>query len=216
MDFFNAFNEMSRARAVENLESEPSLQHLAAHAATVLAPATGLESRGVLWGESKEGGTQGDPESGPYFCIAIQPDVVAVDQLLQQHGGCARFGWDDGYLMGPPEETFAALEKFSESVQQSTGLVLQRTKTEVFSMDTNLPIPEGLVRAGALVDAKLEPGMICYGVPIGTDVYVKHMLAKKVKELEDEATTISRVLEEERQALWTVLHALLAQKMTIG
>ena len=52
-------------------------------------------------------------------------------------------------------------------------------------------------------------------MPIGTDASIKHMLTKKVKkkELEDEAATISRVLEEERQALWTVLRASLAYKL---
>ena len=70
LDFRNAFNGVYRARVVNALEEEPTLRHMASHAATVLAPGSGLESRGVLWGESREGATQGDPESGFYFCVS--------------------------------------------------------------------------------------------------------------------------------------------------
>ena len=58
LDMKNAFNEVSRASIIERLEDEPSLQHLAWHAATLLAPASGLESGGQLWGEAQEGTTQ--------------------------------------------------------------------------------------------------------------------------------------------------------------
>ena len=133
LDFRNAFNEISRARVIEALEEVPSLQHLASHAATLLAAGSGLESRGVLWGESWEGTTQGDPESGPYFAVAIQKYVVMVNSMLAEAGGCAKFGWDDGYLLGPAEATITALEVFSNLVEEKCGLVLQRSKTEVFT-----------------------------------------------------------------------------------
>ena len=71
LDFRNAFSEVFRSRVIEAVEEEPSLRHMACHAATLLAPGSGLESRGTLWGESWEGTTQGDPESGPYFSVAI-------------------------------------------------------------------------------------------------------------------------------------------------
>ena len=50
LDFRNAFNEVFRSRVVDALEEEASLRHLACHAATLLAPGSGLESKGVLWG----------------------------------------------------------------------------------------------------------------------------------------------------------------------
>ena len=65
LDFKNAFNEVFRARVVEALEEEESLNHLASHAATLLAPSSGLESGGSVWGEAHEGTTQGDPEIAP-------------------------------------------------------------------------------------------------------------------------------------------------------
>ena len=109
-DLANAFNEMSRARMVEGLEEDDSLKHLACHAATLYAPASGLESRGTLWGESEEGGTQGDPESGPYFCVSMHKYVKKADQKLAVNNGMARFGWDDGYLVGEAADVFQALD----------------------------------------------------------------------------------------------------------
>ena len=178
LDFRNAFNEVFRSRVVAAFEEVASLRHLACHAATLLAPGSGLESRGVLWGESWEGATQGDPESGPYFAVAIQKYVVRVNAMLTAEGGCARFGWDDGYLLGPAELVLAALETFSREVEENCGLVLQRSKTEVFSWAGSFPAgtPTGLVRAGQEVAGQWEPGMICYGVPIGSDSYVHQKL----------------------------------------
>ena len=43
VDLRNAHNEVSRASIIEELEAEPTLRHLAWHAATVLAPNHGLE-----------------------------------------------------------------------------------------------------------------------------------------------------------------------------
>ncbi len=52
-----------------------------------------------------------------------------------------------------------------------------------------------------MVNGKWEPGMLCYGVPIGTDDYVKNMLRMKVDEIEKEVEIISEILTDERQAL---------------
>ena len=215
LDFRNAFNEVFRSRIVEAFEEEASLRHMASHAATLLAPGSGLESRGILWGESWEGATQGDPESGPYFAVAIQKHVVRVNAMLAAEGGCARFGWDDGYLLGPAELVPVALEMFSREVEEKCGLVLQRSKTEVFSWDGNLPAgtPDGLVRAGQEVAGQWEPGMICYGVPVGTDNYVEQKLEEKISEVGSEVETVCEVLEEEHQALWTVLRSSISQKL---
>ena len=214
LDFKNAFNEVFRARVVEALEEEDSLRHLASHAATLLAPPSGLESRGYLWGEAHEGTTQGDPESGPYFNVAIQKYVRVADEVLTRFGGFARFGWDDGYLCGPPDEVFDTLETFSSKVQEHCGLELQRSKTEVLCMDEQLPIntPNGLVRAGTTMEGLWEPGIICYGVPIGSEKYVLQKLSAKMDEIEQQAEQIHAVLQDEKQALWAVLRSSLSHK----
>ena len=68
---------------------------------------------------------------------------------------------------------------------ESCSLVLQRTKTEVFNQSNDAEEPRnGLAAAGEMINNSWEPGMLCYGVPVGTDMYVKHMLDLKVDELE--------------------------------
>ncbi len=81
--------------------------------------------------------------------------------------------------------------------------------------DASLPVgtPEGLVRAGTIVDGSWEPGIICYGVPIGTDPYVTHMLSCKLEEIEQQEEQIHKVLEDEKQALWSVLRSSLSHKL---
>ena len=60
---------------------------------------------------------------------------------------------------------------------------------------------------------QFQPGFICYGVPIGMDIYVKEMLFKKISEIEEEAEKICETLEENREALWCMLRSSTAQKL---
>ena len=55
--------------------------------------------------------------------------------------------------------------------------------------------------------------MLCYGVPVGTDAYVKNMLRLKVDEIEKEVEIISEILTDERQALWAVLRSSTTHKL---
>ncbi len=36
-------------------------------------------------------------------------------------GGCARFGMDDAYLVGPPEIVFEVLTEFARSLKKESG-----------------------------------------------------------------------------------------------
>merc|ERR1711954_15730 len=47
----------------------------------------------------------------------------------------------------------------------------------------------------------------------GSDSYVQTKLGEKVTELAKEIHTISQVLQEDRQALWTVLRSSICQKL---
>ena len=215
IDMKNAFNACSRSALVKQLEEEPTLQHLAWHAATTLAPHTGLEAGGKKWGESGEGFTQGDPESAVWFCIALHKFVRKLDAALARGGGLARFGMDDGFPVGPPQLVFPALEEFEREVREHCGLELQRHKCQVFSWQPVLPpnsIP-GMPLAGTDVNGTFEPGMLVYGVPVGTDAYVKSMMNIKVEEIAMGAVRACEVLGEERQALWTTLRLSTQQKL---
>ena len=135
--------------------------------------------------------------------------------MLAAEGGCARFGWDDGYFLGPAKLVLQALETFSKEVEENCGLILQRSKTEVFSWDNVDPasIPSGLVRAGEVIDGQWEPGFICYGVPVGSDRYVHCKLDEKISEVSAEVATVCEVLQDHHQALWTVLRSSISQKL---
>ena len=126
----------------------------------------------------------------------------------------ARFGCDDGYALGPPDIVFPALERFATSLRELCLLEWERSKTEVFLWDGPLPdsTSEGLQMAGATVNGVFERGFLCYGVPIGTDAYVKHVLYQKAKEITDGAERASEVLAGDRQALWAVLKWSISQQ----
>jgi hypothetical protein len=43
---------------------------------------------------------------------------------LAEYEGCARFGMDDGYLIGPKEVIFDVLVEFAEGIQRDHGCAL--------------------------------------------------------------------------------------------
>ena len=100
----------------DNSGTEPRVQHLPQLTGMLLALASGLESGGVLWGKAEEGTTQGDPLSGPYFCVVIHKLVRKADLILRNSVGMVRYGWDDGYLLGKKKKVFQALEEISRQV----------------------------------------------------------------------------------------------------
>ena len=60
---------------------------------------------------------------------------------------------------------------------------------------------EGILNAGKEINGRFESGYLCYGVPVGTDRYVRHMLDLKVEEVGVQAEQIIQVLGEDKQAL---------------
>ena len=215
LDIRNAHNEVSRASILEALDREPSLRHLVWHAATCLAPHTGLESGGKMWGQSGEGMTQGDPEAGGFFCVSWQPQVRELDATLKAAGGMAKFGNDDGYVIGPSTVLFPALAQFAQQIQEEHLLHLQVRKTEVFTWSGELPAeaPPGIARAGVMVGEDFLPGMIVYGIPVGSNAYVRHMLEKVVDGVAEEVTRVQEVLAGDSQAMWSVLLCSLSHKL---
>ena len=67
--------------------------------------------------------------------------------------------------------------------------------------------------AGKEINGTFEPGMMVYGVPVGTDEYVKNMMNVKMEEIASTAVKASTVLADERQALWTALRLSTQQKL---
>ena len=216
VDMRNAHNEVSRAAVLEALEREPSLRHLAWHQATCQASHTGLESGGKLWGWAGEGQSQGDPEASAWFCVAWHLEVRELNAILSAHGGMARFGNDDGYLIGPADVVFHALDQFAAKVREKCLLHLQVSKTEVFTWSGILPpqAPQDMKRAGVQIGNVWQPGFLCYGIPVGTRQYCQHLLMEKVQEVRAEVDRVKQVLgEEDSQAIWCILKCSLAQKL---
>ena len=96
----NAFNACSRAALITQLEEEPTLHHLTGHAANTLAPHIGLDAGGRKWGESGEGFTQGNPESGAWFCLAFHKCIRKLDAALAGVGAWPRLGVTMCSLLG--------------------------------------------------------------------------------------------------------------------
>ena len=136
----------------------------------LLALASGLESGEESYGEkAEEGTTQGDPLSGPYFCVVIHKLVRKAELILRNSVGMVRYGWDDGYLLGKKKKVFQALEEISRQVQMRSGLMLQAFKLVLYALLTGdmswICLP-GVIQAGDKQGGQFHPGFLCYGVPI--------------------------------------------------
>ena len=175
LDLKNAFNEMSRRAVLDILESQDSLKHLVTFAAAILSPVASLETGGRVWGETGEGMGQGDPPSGDFFAVGLHPDLLELDRACSEAGGQARAGHDDVFAQGPANVVIPAVIKFAQSIWERCHLQLQWTKSHVFSWSGILPegTPEGVEIAGKMIDGSFEAGFDCYGVPMGTDKYIK-------------------------------------------
>ena len=97
-DVKNAFNSASRACLLARLEGEPTFKHFASLFAVTTAASIDLVSGGKKWGEIYDGQSQGDPLTGPVFCVTWHEEVVEMDTTLadaeEGDEGSARSFWD--------------------------------------------------------------------------------------------------------------------------
>ena len=70
--------EILGSAMISSLEAEPTLQHLAWFAAVVLAPSTGLETGGQLWGIVGRGGDSGRSQGLSLFCNSYPEGCLPV------------------------------------------------------------------------------------------------------------------------------------------
>ncbi len=54
---------------------------------------------------------------------------------LVEHGGCARFGMDDGYMIGPREVVFEVLADFAKDIMEGCGCDLNVDKVQDVQQD---------------------------------------------------------------------------------
>ena len=161
-----------------------------------------LESARVQWGEYGQGLVQGDPESGPYYCVRWHENVRELDHILAPSGGLARFGNDDGYAIGPAEIVFSAVVRFIRNVFVHHGLKCQISKTKCFHVSGELlpQAPPDMPAAGVVVNNTWCPGFLFYGVAIGSTLFIKNFLENKISELKRELDKVQEVLKDDAQA----------------
>ena len=208
IDIRNAFNEVCRAETLKVIENEPTLQHLTSYTAVTLAPESGLECGGKLWGRTDEGGTQGDTKTGDDFAVTLQPSILKLDNECSQSGGLARAGADDAFAFAPKNRVVEAVKHFAGEVEDRCGLEVQWSKTELFSLSGELPdnAPEGMTVAGREIAGSFVGGFMCWGVPIGEDLFVRTVLEEKVSQILEEGRRSLQILgAEHRHAAWVAL-----------
>ena len=216
LDVKNAHNAMARSAVVKRLEAVPGLRHLAQHAATCLAAHHAVESGGERITCSGQGLCQGDSEASGCYCVGWHPEVLALNNALQLSGGLAIFGNDDGYAIGPAEVVFPAVVYFREAIRESCGLTLRLSKCLVYTLTGELPpqAPAGMKRAGIEVEGgRFLPGFRCYGVFIGSDAYVRHMLKGEGERICSEIDKMMHLLREDSQAAWVIVSTAMAHQL---
>ena len=123
-------------------------------------------------------------------------------------------GHDDVYAMGPEGLVLPAVQRFAAEILERCGLRLQWSKSKVSNVEGTLPdnTPAGLTVAGEVINGQFEPGMDCYGCPIGSDNFVRNMLQCRAEEIMRDAVKSVDLLAGDRQALWSVLRLSISNR----
>ena len=114
IDLKNAYNTMWRAAIPEIHSAHMTLRRTVPYWRAKLGPKSPTWAVDpTLWCD--DGFQQGSPSSGPAFALTIQPWVRIADRRLVEVMGCAGFGMDDGYLVGPIErDNLQGIKRFCE------------------------------------------------------------------------------------------------------
>ena len=146
-----------------------------------------------------------------------------ADALLARHGGCARFGMDDGYFEGPAHIVFQAITDFAVGVEEDTGNRLNISKCKGYSPGQDwealkwIPgYPTGLKEGSRIgPDGDVCKGIKVFNVPLGEPRFVEAVLAEKAKQVDDVATLYVETLGDEyAQELWSMIYYSLQHKIT--
>ena len=72
--------------------------------------------------------------------------------------------------------------------------------------------PAGLVLAGENVNGDFLRGLMVFGVPVGTDQYVRFKLNEVADQIISDAKKVQEVLASERQAPWSALRLSISRR----
>ena len=157
----------------------------------------------------------------------MKPWVRETDKRLAAVGGCARFGMDDGYMVGPRKVIFGVLEDFAKGIREGTGCELVAKKCKMFNLDENA---RGYCNRKGLISQEFKHmeegiyvnkngdmirGVSIFNVSIGEPVFVDAVLRDKAKEVAKVTRQYVQDLEEDYQhELWTILQYSLQHRVT--
>ena len=123
IDIINAYNEIKRQAVVDAHMRHASFRKWVPYWTAKLGPTSTLGG-GEDYMENHEGLVQGSPISSSGFSFTIHNRVKEADRQLARTGGCARFGTDDGYMIGPKEVVFNVLAEFAAGIKVDCGCEL--------------------------------------------------------------------------------------------
>ena len=212
IDKKNAYNELSRAAALRALETDPDLAVFAPYFHAVYSPLGPI----FLGGErapfdSAEGGRQGDPFYCAVYSWATHAANLVLAKEMEALGGAAFFDVDDGIVIGPIHEAFAAVRRYEIAIA-ALGEELRPDKCASYS-----PQYGAALSAQPGYDASFPvsaEGLEIGGVPVGTNEYVAAALRVKEDEVLGKIKKISNKLHDVHlQSLSIVIYSSL-QHMT--
>ena len=137
VDIVNTFCEIMRASVIERHMENDRFRGMVPYWRAKLGPTT------MLWAgkdtmEYNEGLVHGSPTSSSGFSYTIHADVKKADARLVECGGCARFGMDDGYMIGPKEVVFEVLSEFAMAIEGKQGCKLNAKKCNMYSINEDM------------------------------------------------------------------------------
>jgi hypothetical protein len=135
-----------------------------------------------------------------------------------EYGGFARFGMDDGYMMGPKEVVLQVLEEFAVRIREDHGYELNTRKCKMYNIEDDIcneanregHIPESLqhIEEGIYVIESGDrlKGIMIFNVSVGDKRYVEAVLRQKARDVGQTIRQYVEDLEEKYpQELWTML-----------
>jgi hypothetical protein len=169
----------------------------------------------------------GSSTSSSEFSYTIHENVKKVDKRLEECGGCARFGMDDGYMVGPKEVVFEVLAEFAKALEEEHGCMLNTMKCKMYSINEGvcqqakeeewIPTELEYLEEGTMVDETRinMRGIQIFDVPVREEMYVAAVLREKARKVEKSTRRYVEDLEEEYpQELRTMLQFSLQHRVT--
>ncbi len=150
-----------------------------------------------------------------------------AEKRLAEHGGCARFGMDDGYMIGPKEVVFHVLASFATDIKEECGCDLNVTKCNMYNKEDGaceearrtgcIPNELSHLQEGPHVNREgdILRGLTIFNVPVGEERHATAKLREKAAHVEKTTPSYVQDLEEEYpRELWALLQFSLQHRIT--